>query len=110
MIKLTSILNEHVIFYQKAKVVLQSKAKDAEMPSQYVEFKFNYVNPDYLGKGPTLTCIPASSKDLDKIDTLGNISKDDITKQIAEFVSKKTKQSRKLQSIETYIPKVKQQK
>jgi len=29
---------------------------------------------------------------LDKIDTLGSISKDDITKQLAEFASKKTKQ------------------
>ena len=62
------------------------------MPSQLVEFKFNYVSPNYLGKGPTLICIPKSSKDLDKIDTLGSISKDDITKQIAEFASKKTKQ------------------
>ena len=92
MIKLTDILNESVNFYGKAKVVLQSKAKDAVMPSQFVEFKFNYVSPDYLGKGPTLICIPKSSKDLDKIDTLGSISKDDITKQIAEFASKKTKQ------------------
>tara|TARA_Y100000996_G_C22478977_1_gene625351 strand:+ start:364 stop:723 length:360 start_codon:yes stop_codon:yes gene_type:complete len=92
MIKLTDILNEHVIFYQKAKVVLQSKAKDAKLPSSFVEFNFNYVSPDFLGKGPTLICIPRSSKDLDKIDTLGNISKDDITKQLAEFVSKKTKQ------------------
>ena len=92
MIKLTDILKESVIFYQGAKVVLQSKAKDAELPSQFVEFKFNYVSPDFLGKGPTLVCIPKSSKDLDKIDTLGSISKDDITKQLAEFASKKTKQ------------------
>ena len=81
-----------VHFYGKAKVVLQSNAKDAQMPSQYVEFRFNYSKPDFLGKGPTLTCIPASSKDLDKIDTLGSISKDDICKQLAEFASKKTKQ------------------
>ena len=33
-----------------------------------------------------------TSKDLDKIDTLGSISKNDITKQLAEFASKKTKQ------------------
>ena len=92
MIKLTDILKESVIFYQGAKVVLQSKAKDAKLPSQFVEFKFNYVSPDFLGKGPTLVCIPKSSKDLDKIDTLGSISKDDITKQLAEFASKKTKQ------------------
>ena len=98
MIKLKDILNEgkqvlnEMIFYGKAKVVLQSKAKDAQMPSQYVEFNFNYVHPNYLDKGPTLVCIPKSSKDLDKIDSLGSISKDDITKQLAEFASKKTKQ------------------
>lgn len=98
MIKLKDILNEgkqplnEVIFYGKAKVVLTSNAKDSQLPSQYVEFNFNYVNADYLGKGPTLICIPKSSKDLDKIDTLGSISKDDITKQLAEFASKKTKQ------------------
>ena len=98
MIKLKDILNEgkqplnEMIFYGKAKVVLTSNAKDSQLPSQYVEFNFNYVNADYLGKGPTLICIPKSSKDLDKIDTLGSISKDDITKQLAEFASKKTKQ------------------
>ena len=98
MIKLKDILNEgkqplnEVMFYGKAKVVLSSNAKDSQLPSQYVEFNFNYVNADYLGKGPTLICIPKSSKDLDKIDTLGSISKDDITKQLAEFASKKTKQ------------------
>ncbi len=85
-------LNEAPIFYGSAKVVLQSKAKDAQLPSQLVGFKFNLVSPDFLGIGPTLVCIPASSKDLDKIDSLGSISKDDITKQLAEFASKKTKQ------------------
>lgn len=92
MIKLKDLLNEGPNFYGKAKVVLQSKAKDAKLPSSFVEFRFNYSKPDFLGMGPTLTCIPASSKDLDKIDTLGSISKDDITKQLAEFASKKTKQ------------------
>lgn len=92
MIKLTDILNEGVFFYGDAKVVLISKAKDAELPSQQVGFKFHYVNADYIGKGPTLVCIPKTSKDLDKIDSLGSISKDDITKQLAEFASKKTKQ------------------
>ena len=99
MIKLKDILNEgkqrlnEVIFYGDAKVVLTSNAKDAQLPSQQVGFKFSYVNADYIGKGPTLVCIPKSSKDLDKIDTLGSISKNDITKQLAEFASKKTKQS-----------------
>ena len=92
MIKLTDILNEGVFFYGNAKVLLTSRAKDAQLPSQQVEFKFNYAYPDYLGEGPTLTCIPKSSKDLDKINTLGSISKDDICKQLAEFASKKTKQ------------------
>ena len=77
---------------KSAKVVLQSNAKDAKLPSSFVEFRFNYSKPDFLGKGPTLTCIPKSSKDLDKIGTLGSISKDDICKQLAEFASKKTKQ------------------
>ena len=98
MIKLKDILNEgkqplnEVMFYGDAKVVLISNAKDAQLPSQQVGFKFSYVNEDYIGKGPTLVCIPKSSKDLDKIDTLGSISKNDITKQLAEFASKKTKQ------------------
>ena len=98
MIKLKDILNEgkqrlnEVIFYGDAKVVLISNAKDAQLPSQQVGFKFNYVSPNFLGMGPTLVCIPKSSKDLDKIDTLGSISKNDITKQLAEFASKKTKQ------------------
>ena len=92
MIKLKDLLNEGPNFYGKAKVVLTSKAKDAEMPSQYVEFNFNYVSPDFMGIGPTLVCIPKSSKDLDKIDSLGSISKDDITKQLADFASKRTKQ------------------
>ena len=93
MIRLKDLLNEAPNFYGKAKVELTSKAKDAEMPSQYVEFNFNYVSPDFMGIGPTLVCIPKSSKDLDKIDSLGSISKDDISKQLAEFASKKTKQS-----------------
>ena len=73
MIRLTDILNE-AVFYGKAKVLLQSKAKDAELPSQLVEFNFNYSVKGF-SEGPTLYCIPKSSKDLDKIDTLGSISK-----------------------------------
>tara|TARA_Y100000996_G_scaffold358470_1_gene300155 strand:- start:4024 stop:4380 length:357 start_codon:yes stop_codon:yes gene_type:complete len=92
MIKLKDLLNEGPMFYGKAKVLLQSKAKDAELPSQLVEFNFNYSVKGF-SEGPTLYCIPKSSKDLDKIDTLGSISKDDISKQLAEFASKKTKQT-----------------
>ena len=90
MIKLKDILNEGKqplnegpIFHGKAKVVLTSNAKDAQMPSQYVEFNFNLVSSDFMGIGPTLTCIPSR---------LGSISKDDITKQLADFASKRTKQ------------------
>ena len=61
MIKLKDILNEGKqrlnegpIFHGKAKVVLISNAKDAQLPSQQVEFNFNYVSSDYLGIGPTL--------------------------------------------------------
>ena len=49
MIKLKDILNEgkqrlnEVIFYGDAKVVLTSNAKDAQLPSQQVGFKFSYV-------------------------------------------------------------------
>ena len=82
MIKLTDILNEGVFFYGDAKVVMNIKSEDVKIPSQQVGFKFSYVKEDYIGKGETLTCIPKSSKDLDKIDTLGSISKNDITKQL----------------------------
>ena len=78
MIKLTDILNE-------GKIVLQSKDKNAELPS---------VLPDFLVHGKlhnVIQFIPRKSVDLDKIDQLGNISKDDITKQLAEYAEKKTK-------------------
>jgi len=91
MIKLKDLITE-VHSYNRAKVLLQSKAKDAELPSQLVEFTFIYTGKNPFGYGPGMTCVPKSSKDLDKIDTLGSISKDDITKQLAEFASKKTKQ------------------
>jgi len=90
MIKLKDLITE-AHSYNKAKVLIQSKAKDAEMPSEYVEFNFIYTGKNFLGKGPGLTCIPKTSKELDKITRLGSISKDDITKQLAEFASKKTK-------------------
>lgn len=78
MIKLTDILNE-------GKVVLQSKDKNAELPSVY---------PDFLVHGKlhnVIQFIPRKSVDLDKIDKLGDISKDDITKQLVKWAEKKTK-------------------
>ena len=59
---------------------------------QVVEFSY-VIHADYIGKGPTLVCIPKSSKDLDKIDTLGSISKDDICKQLAELNQRKQNKS-----------------
>ena len=78
--------------FHDVKALIQSNAKDAKLPSEYVEFKFVYHGKNALGKGPKISCIPKSSKDLDKIDNLGSISKDDITKQLAKHASKKTKQ------------------
>ena len=78
MIKLTNILKE-------GKIVLQSKDKSAKFPSAF---------PDFLVHGKShnvIQFIPRKSVDLDKIDQLGNISKNDITKQLAEYAEKKTK-------------------
>ena len=78
MIKLTDILNE-------GKILLQSKDKKAELPSAF---------PDFLVHGKlhnVIQFIPRKSVDLDKIDKLGDISKDDITKQLVKFAEKKTK-------------------
>jgi len=78
MIKLTDILNE-------GKIVLQSKDKNAELPSVFADFLVH-------GKlHNVIQFIPRKSVDLDKIDQLGNISKNDITKQLVEYAEKKTK-------------------
>lgn len=77
MIKLTEILNE-------GKIVLISKDKNAELPSVFADFLVH-------GKSDVIQFIPRKSVDLDKIDQLGNISKDDITKQLVKFAEKKTK-------------------
>lgn len=91
MIKLKDLITE-AHSYNRAKVRLYSGEKDAEVNTDLVEFTFIYTGKDPLGKGPGMSCIPKTSKDLDKIDRMGSISKNDITKQLAEFVSKKTKQ------------------
>jgi len=78
MIKLTNILNE-------GKIVLSTKDKKADLPSVY---------PDFLVHGKlhnVIQFIPRKSVDLDKIDKLGDISKDDITKQLVKWAEKKTK-------------------
>ena len=87
MIRLTDLLKE-------GKVVITTKDRNAKVPSEYIDFTFRsmFRLTKFGGNNPQILCIPASSKDLDKIDTLGSISKDDITKQLAEFASKKTKQ------------------
>ena len=91
MIKLKDLITE-VHSYNRAKVRLYSGEKDAEVNTDLVEFTFIYTGKNPFGYGPGMTCVPKSSKDLDKIDRMGSISKDDITKQLAEFASKKTKQ------------------
>ncbi len=78
MIKLTSILNE-------GKIVLQSKDKNAELPSVFPDFLVHAKEHNVI------QFIPRKSVDLDKIDQLGNISKNDITKQLVEYAEKKTK-------------------
>ena len=78
MIKLTSILNE-------GKIVLQSKDKNAELPSVFADFLVHAKQHNVI------QFIPRKSADLDKIDQLGKISKDDITKQLANWAEKKLK-------------------
>lgn len=78
MIKLTDILKE-------GKVLLQSNDKDADSLSEIADFLVH-------GKlHNVFQFIPRKSVDLDKIDQLGDISKDDITKQLVKFAEKKTK-------------------
>ena len=78
MIKLTDILNE-------GKILLQSNDKDADSLSEITDFLVH-------GKlHNVIQFIPRKSVDLDKIDQLGKISKDDITKQLANWAEKKTK-------------------
>lgn len=81
--KLTDILNE-------GKIVITSVDKKSELPSNFVDFQVSGGRTTYDGKS-VISFIPKSSKDLDKIDQLGNTSKLDITKQIAKFAEKKTK-------------------
>ena len=78
MIKLTDILKE-------GKILLQSNDRNADSLSEITDFLVH-------GKlHNVIQFIPRKSVDLDKIDQLGNISKDDITKQLAEYAEKKTK-------------------
>jgi hypothetical protein len=78
MIKLTDILNE-------GKILLQSNDKDADSLSEITDFLVH-------GKlHNVIQFIPRKSVDLDKIDSLGDISKDDITKQLVKYAEKKTK-------------------
>jgi len=78
MIKLTDILKE-------GKVLLQSNDRDADSLSEITDFLVH-------GKlHNVFQFIPRKSVDLDKIDKLGDISKDDITKQLVKYAEKKTK-------------------
>jgi len=80
MIKLTDILNE-------GKILLQSKDKNSDSSSEYPEFKV--MTP--VSGGNTIVFMAKTSKDLDKIDNLGDTSKIDICKQLAIFAMKRMK-------------------
>ena len=81
MIKLTSILNE-------GKIVVTSTDKNPNVsPSVYPEFKV--MTP--TSGGNTIVFMAKTSKDLDKIDKLGDTTKRDICKQLAIFAMKRMK-------------------
>lgn len=78
MIKLKDLLNE-------GKIVLSTKDKKADSLSEITDFLVH-------GKlHNVFQFIPRKSVDLDKIDKLGDISKDDITEQLVKYAEKKTK-------------------
>jgi len=68
-------------------LLLRSEDKNADLPSAYPEFTI--IKP--VRDSNIVVFIPKTSKDLDKIDSLGNTSKLDICKQLAIFAMKKTK-------------------
>lgn len=71
-------------------LLLRSEDKNSELPSAYPEFTvINSTRAEV--DGTVIAFIPKTSKDLDKIDSLGNTSKLDICKQLAIFAMKKTK-------------------
>ncbi len=76
--KLKDLLDE-------GKVVLTSTDKNSDLPSEYPEFK---VMTPVSGVN-TIVFMAKTSKDLDKIDKLGDTSKRDICKQLAIFAMKK---------------------
>ena len=86
MIRLTDLLKE-------GKVVITTKDKNAKVPSEYIDFTFRsmFRLTKFGGNNPQILCIPASSKELDKLDNLGDLNKDEVSKQIAKFYSKKLK-------------------
>ena len=80
MDKLKDLLNE-------GKVVLTSTDKNSESPSEYPEFKV--MTP--VSGDNTIVFMAKTTKDLDKIDNLGDTSKRDICKQLAIFAMKRMK-------------------
>ena len=80
MMKLKDLLDE-------GKIVLTSTDKNSESPSEYPEFKV--MAPQQ--RGNTIVFMAKTSKDLDKIDRLGDTNKRTICKQLAIFAMKKTK-------------------
>ena len=69
------------------KLLLKSEDKNSDLPSAYPEFTI--IKP--VRDSNIIAFIASTSKDLDKIDSLGNTSKSDICKQLAIHAMKKTK-------------------
>ena len=78
IMKLKDLLNE-------GKILLQSNDKNAVSISEIADFLVHGRLHNVI------QFIPRKSVDLDKIDKLGDISKDDITKQLVKYAEKKTK-------------------
>ncbi len=83
MIKLSDILNEGT-------VVLKSTDNKSDLASVFPDFLVTGGRQTYSGQ-PVIQFIPRKLTELDKIDQLGDTSKDDITKQLVKYAEKKTK-------------------
>ena len=78
IMKLKDLLNE-------GKILLQSDDRNADSLSEITDFLV------YGKLHNVIQFIPRKSVDLDKIDKLGDVSKDAITKQLVKYAEKKTK-------------------
>ena len=75
---------------KEGKYVLTSTDRNSELPSNYIDFQVSGGRQTYNGL-PVIQFIAKTSKDLDKIEQLGDTSKRDICKQLAIHAMKKMK-------------------